>query len=94
MDDGLSGSELNFITAYAGSLRTFMLTRAAGRHVSGAQEAYSRIDVPGSVSNTPAARQEKHPGVSLCPSLAGGGEALWGALGKWPCPSGTCSPWL
>ena len=59
MDDGLSGSELNFITAYAGSLRTFMLTRAAGRHASGAQEAYSRIDVPGGVSNTPAARQEK-----------------------------------
>ena len=59
IDDGLSGSELNFITAYAGSLRTFMLTRAAGRHVSGAQEAYSRIDVPGGVSNTPAARQEK-----------------------------------
>ena len=59
MDDGLSGSELNFITAYAGSLRTFMLTRAAGRHVSGAQEAYTRIDVPGGVSNTPAARQEK-----------------------------------
>ena len=59
MDDGLSGSELNFITAYAGSLRTFMLTHAAGRHASGAQEAYTRIDVPGGVSNTPAARQEK-----------------------------------
>jgi len=46
-DEGLNGNELNFITAYAGSLRTFLMTRAAGRHVSGVQEAYRRMDVPG-----------------------------------------------
>lgn len=37
-DGEISGQELQFITAYVGSLRTFMLTHAAGRHVSGAQE--------------------------------------------------------
>ena len=54
-DGGLSGNELNFITAYAGSLRTFLMTRAAGRHASGAQEAYRRVDVPGNpaVSHSP-----------------------------------------
>jgi len=45
--DGMSGSELSFITSYAGSLRTFLMTRAAGRHVGSAQEAYGRIDAPG-----------------------------------------------
>ncbi len=32
VDGDMSGRELNFITAYAGSLRTFLMTRAAGRH--------------------------------------------------------------
>ena len=32
VDGDLSGNELSFITGYAGSLRTFLLTRAAGRH--------------------------------------------------------------
>ena len=43
-DGDLSGRELNFITSYAGSLRTFLMTRAANRH-SGTQEAMLR-DVP------------------------------------------------
>ena len=46
-DGDMTGSELNFITTYAGSLRTFLMTRAAGRHASPAQEAYRRVDVPG-----------------------------------------------
>ena len=44
VDGDLSGRELNFITSYAGSLRTFLMTRAANRH-SGMQEATLR-DVP------------------------------------------------
>ena len=44
VDGDLSGRELNFITSYAGSLRTFLMTRAANRH-SGTQEATLR-DVP------------------------------------------------
>ena len=46
VDGDMSGNELNFITAYAGGLRTFLMTRAAGRH-SGTQEATRRIDIPG-----------------------------------------------
>lgn len=37
-DGEISGQELQFISAYIGSLRTFMLSRAAGRHASSAQE--------------------------------------------------------
>ena len=37
-----------WITSYAGSLRTFLMTRAAGRHASGMQEQTRRVDVPGS----------------------------------------------
>ena len=44
-DGDLSGNELSFITGYLGSLRTFLLTRAAGRH-QGAQGAALRSDVP------------------------------------------------
>ena len=44
-DGDLSGNELSFITGYAGSLRTFLLTRAAGRH-QGAQGATIRNDAP------------------------------------------------
>lgn len=42
VDGDLTGRELSFITTYAGSLRTFLMTRAAGRHVSGAQEMTRR----------------------------------------------------
>ena len=52
-DGDLSGRELNFITSYAGSLRTFLMTRAAKRH-SGTQEATLR-DAP---EDTPAAPGE------------------------------------
>jgi len=47
LDGGMSGAALNFITSYLGGLRTFLLTRAAGRHAGGAQEAYRRVDMPG-----------------------------------------------
>ena len=46
VDGDMSGNELNFITSYAGGLRTFLMTRAAGRH-SGMQGATRRIDVFG-----------------------------------------------
>ena len=46
VDGDMSGNELNFITAYAGGLRTFLMTRAAGRHYDGAQEAVRRVDIP------------------------------------------------
>ena len=48
VDGGMTGNQLNFITAYLGSLRTFLLTRAAGRHAGAAQEMEHRVDVPGS----------------------------------------------
>jgi len=50
---GMTGSQLNFITAYLGSLRTFLLTRAAGRHAGGVQEQIYRADVPGGAGRTP-----------------------------------------
>ena len=53
---GMTGSQLNFITGYLGGLRTFLLTRAAGRHVSGAQEQIIRPDVPG--GSAPAKPEE------------------------------------
>ena len=48
VDGDLTGRELSFITTYAGSLRTFLMTRAAGRHHAGMQEQTRRVDVPGS----------------------------------------------
>ena len=54
-DGDLSGSELSFITTYAGGLRTFLMTRAAGRHASGVQEAARRIDIPGEEGAAPSA---------------------------------------
>ena len=40
-DGDISGQEMQFITAYVGSLRTFLLSRAAGRHASPtAQQVY------------------------------------------------------
>ena len=47
VDGAMSGLELSFITGYAGSLRTFLMSRAAGRHASGAEEAAARRDEPG-----------------------------------------------
>ena len=43
-DGDMTGRELSFITAYAGSLRTFLMTRAAGKHSSGVQEQIRRDD--------------------------------------------------
>jgi len=51
LDGGMSGAALNFITAYLGGLRTFLLTRAAGRHAGAAQEALRRVDVPDSAKS-------------------------------------------
>ena len=45
VDGDMSGNELNFITSYAGGLRTFLMTRAAGRHYNGAQEAARLYDL-------------------------------------------------
>lgn len=45
VDGSLSGSQLNFITGYVGSLRTFLLSRAAGKHHSGMQEMTRRDDM-------------------------------------------------
>ncbi len=41
-DSDISGQELQFITAYVGSLRTFLLSRAAGRHASSAAQQIRR----------------------------------------------------
>ena len=57
VDGDMSGNELNFITAYAGGLRTFLMTRAAGRHYTGAQEAARRVDIPR--ENRPKVGNEK-----------------------------------
>ena len=51
---GMTGSQLNFITGYLGSLRTFLLTRAAGRHASNVQEQTYRVDVPGGTAGKAA----------------------------------------
>ncbi|MDO5299126.1 MAG: AAA family ATPase [Clostridia bacterium] len=50
-DGDMTGRELSFITGYAGGLRTFLMTRAAGRHASGVQEMNCRADVPGGKGN-------------------------------------------
>ena len=42
LDSGMTGSQLSFITGYVGALRTFLLSRAAGRHASGVQEMIRR----------------------------------------------------
>lgn len=55
VDGSMGGATLNFITAYLGSLRTFLLTRAAGRHAGAAQEMLRRMDVPGSIKNNDGA---------------------------------------
>ena len=53
--EGMTGNQLSFITGYLGGLRTFLLSRAAGRHASGVQEM--RADAPAGGEN-PAVRQE------------------------------------
>jgi len=58
---GMTGSQLNFITGYLGSLRTFLLTRAAGRHASNVQEQTYRVDVPGGTAEKAAQENGKAP---------------------------------
>ena len=58
VDGGLTGNQLSFITGYLGGLRTFLLTRAAGRHASGAQEATRRADIPAQEGKSGAKKQE------------------------------------
>ncbi|MDO5378811.1 MAG: AAA family ATPase [Clostridia bacterium] len=60
VDGDLTGRELSFITGYAGSLRTFLMTRAAGRHASGAQEAARREDEPDKAAE--GGKSEPQPG--------------------------------
>jgi len=55
VDGSMSGATLSFITSYLGGLRTFLLTRAAGRHAGAAQEMAHRVDVPGGEKRTDAA---------------------------------------
>jgi len=62
VDGSMGGATLNFITSYLGSLRTFLLTRAAGRHAGAAQEMLRRVDVPGSdKESAKAPAQQKTP---------------------------------
>lgn len=61
LDGGMSGAALSFITSYLGSLRTFLLSRAAGRH-AGAQALLRHVDVPGGEGAKAAAPQ--NPGES------------------------------
>lgn len=62
-DGEMSGRELSFITAYSGGLRTFLMTRAAGRHASGVREAVHRDgqDGEGESGAPHAAQEEKRP---------------------------------
>ena len=61
VDGSMGGATLNFITAYLGSLRTFLLTRAAGRH-AGAEMQMHRVDVPGSgKGSTKASAAKEEP---------------------------------
>ena len=69
VDGDMSGNELNFITAYAGGLRTFLMTRAAGRHYDGAQEAVRRVDIPGGKQGRGKSRRGKRKA-----GKTGGGE--------------------
>ena len=64
VDGSMGGATLNFITAYLGSLRTFLLTKAAGRHAGAAQEMARRVDVPGNEKpeTTAPKAQEKAEG--------------------------------
>lgn len=57
VDGSIGGAAMNFITSYLGSLRTFLLTRAAGRH-AGAQGAL-RVDVPGGTAASAPKAEKK-----------------------------------
>ena len=57
-DSDLSGQELQFISTYLGGLRTFLLSRAAGRHVSSVQEQIRHTDVPGDAPSKETAKNE------------------------------------
>ncbi|MBR5288269.1 MAG: AAA family ATPase [Clostridia bacterium] len=67
-DGEISGQELQFITAYVGSLRTFLLSRAAGRHASASVQQMRREEqtesekpaAPGA-ENTPAPAADAKP---------------------------------
>ena len=65
VDGSMGGATLNFITAYLGSLRTFLLTRAAGRH-AGAEMQMHRVDVPGSgKGSTKASAAKEEPTAQM-----------------------------
>ena len=63
VDGSMSGATLNFITSYLGGLRTFLLTRAAGRHAGAAQEKAHHMDMPGSKRKDAAPDAAKKPEV-------------------------------
>ncbi len=67
VDDDMTGEELSFITSYAGSLRTFLMTRAAGRHASGTQDAVRRAETPSmdSPESAPKAQDTGEPQQTL-----------------------------
>ena len=58
-DGDMTGRELSFITTYAGSLRTFLMSRAAGRHQSGVEEQTQRDESESGAQNAPAAAQQE-----------------------------------
>ena len=58
VDGSMGGLTLNFITTYLGGLRTFLLSRAAGRHAGAVQEMTRRVDVPGSEKPLPKAEEK------------------------------------
>jgi len=58
-DGEITGQELQFITAYVGGLRTFLLSRAAGRHASSSAMQTRREEQPeGEQPETVTAAQE------------------------------------
>ena len=59
VDGSMGGATLNFITSYLGSLRTFLLMRAAGRHAGAAQEMAHRVNVPGGAKHTDSAPKDE-----------------------------------
>ncbi len=68
VDGDMSGRELNFITAYAGSLRTFLMTRAAGRHQ---YAAVSENKGPGASSDEQAPKEKEETLDELMKELDG-----------------------
>ena len=62
VDGSIGGAAMNFITSYLGSLRTFLLTRAAGRHAGAAQEAMRHEDAPGGAKPESGAEKAQDKG--------------------------------